>query len=189
VNRTAVISTVVLLLCGGAMLAAWLLPPGESSPGAQDSPPRPPQPVAHRPAAPAPPRPATAAAAAAVPQAPDRPQDLWRDHPTASPFEAVRWHAEAPQVLVGGRWYDLVSLDGIPAAQILSFCRALDERDWRKRFEQDLYEVLCRMEHEPGQRVKLVVREPGAAAGATRTLENVPMTAENRRAIWWARRK
>jgi hypothetical protein len=113
----------------------------------------------------------------------------WRDYPTLSPFEAVRWPAgadAAPEVMVGGTWYVLVCLDALPATDVVSLCRNLDERRWQKRFEEDLVEVLARGGHEPGDRVTLGAREIGT--GTLRTLTDVPMTQANRQRLWRARR-
>ncbi len=57
---------------------------------------------------------------------------------------------------------------------------------WRKRFEEDLVEVLTRMGHEPKDRVRLVVRPLGSST--TRILEDVPMTEANRWTIYEAAR-
>lgn len=101
--------------------------------------------------------------------------------PKKSPFAAVRWRDSEPEVRVGQEWFRLVSLDGIAADDILTFCRSSYEEKWRKRFEEDLVEVLIRMGHEPQDAVRLVVRPLDSSA--TRTLEDVAMTEANRQAI------
>jgi len=101
--------------------------------------------------------------------------------PKRSPFAAVRWRDAHPEVRVDRDWYQLVSLDGISAGDIVNFCRSLDTARWQKRFEEDLVEVLFRMGHAPDDSVRLVVRPIGSST--TQTLEDVPMTKANRQAI------
>jgi CubicO group peptidase (beta-lactamase class C family) len=101
--------------------------------------------------------------------------------PKVSPFAAVRWHESRPQVQVGDEWFQLVSLDTIPATEIVAFSQRTYGDKWQKRFEEDLVELLTRMGHAPGETVTLVVQAP--TSSETRTLEEVPMTAANRHAI------
>jgi hypothetical protein len=54
----------------------------------------------------------------------------------------------------------------------------------RKRFAEDLVEILTRMGHEPKNTVRRVVLPLGSRE--TRTLENVPIMEANRRAIYKA---
>ena len=101
--------------------------------------------------------------------------------PKKSPFAAVRWQDSQPEVRVGKEWFQLVSLDGIAAGDIVTFSQSTYKDQWRKRFEEDLVEVLFRMGHEPKDTVRLVVRPLGSSE--TRTLEDVAMTKANRQAI------
>jgi hypothetical protein len=103
------------------------------------------------------------------------------DYPWKSPFAAVRWEESQPCVQIGDDWYKLVSLDGIPASEIVAFSRRTYGRKWRMRFEEDLVELLTRMGHPPQDKVTLVVQS--LQSSETRTLEGVPMTEANRRAI------
>jgi CubicO group peptidase (beta-lactamase class C family) len=101
--------------------------------------------------------------------------------PKKSPFAAVRWRDSQPEVRVNKEWFQLVSLDGIAAGDIVAFSQSAYEDQWRKRFEEDLVEVLFRMGHEPKDTARLVVRPLGSSR--TRTLEDVAMTEANRQAI------
>ena len=101
--------------------------------------------------------------------------------PKKSPFAAVRWRDSQPEVRVGEEWFQLVSLDGIAAGDIVTFSQRSYKDQWRKRFEEDLVEILFRMGHEPKDAVRLVVRPLGSSE--TRTLEDVAMTKANRKAI------
>jgi CubicO group peptidase (beta-lactamase class C family) len=102
-------------------------------------------------------------------------------YPLTSPFAAVRWQQAQPQVKVGDEWFQLVSLDEIPASEIVTFSKRAYGDKWQKRFEEDLVELLTRMGHPPGDTVTLVVQSP--TSSAKQTLEDVPLTSTNRRAI------
>ncbi|MGD9636133.1 MAG: serine hydrolase domain-containing protein [Pirellulales bacterium] len=99
-----------------------------------------------------------------------------------SPFAAVRWNDFQPEVRVDGEWFQLLALDDIPAAEIVAFSRKTYDDKWQKRFEEDLVELLTRMDHPPGDKVTLVVQTV-TSPPQSRTLKNVPLTEENRRAI------
>jgi len=104
-----------------------------------------------------------------------------QDFPKQSPFAAVRWQEAQPEVEVGGEWYKLVSLDGIATSEIVAFGQRTYGDRWQKRFEEDLVELLALMGHPPHDTVTLVVRL--LSSEETRTLDAVPMTKANRRAI------
>jgi len=101
--------------------------------------------------------------------------------PKKSPFAAVRWQEAQPEVQVEGQWYKLLSLNDVPATEIVTFSKETYESKWQKRFEEDLIELLTRMGHSVDDSVKLKVQSSESAEA--RTLENVPMTRANRNAI------
>lgn len=103
------------------------------------------------------------------------------EYPKRAPFSGVRWEGDKPVVKIGEEWFTLVSLDGVAAEDIVAFSWRTYVDRWRKRFEEDLVEVLFRMGHEPKDIVRLVVRPLGSTE--TRTLEEVAMTKANRQAI------
>jgi hypothetical protein len=103
-----------------------------------------------------------------------------------APFSGVRWEGDRPLVKVGEEWFTLVSLDGIAAEDIVAFSWRTYVDKWRKRFAEDLVEVLTRMGHPPHGTVTLVVQP--LTSSETRTLKEVPMTEANRRAIYNAAR-
>ena len=98
-----------------------------------------------------------------------------------SPFEAVRWDDSQPEVNVGGEWFKLISLDDIPASEIIAFSRQTFGDRWQKRFEEDLVELLTRMRNPPRDTVTLVVQS--LTSSERRTLKDVSMTEANREAI------
>ncbi len=106
---------------------------------------------------------------------------LGTGYPKLSPFAAVRWEKLQPEVRVGDEWFGLVSLNEVPAAEIIAFSQRTNGELWRKRFEEDLVELLSRMGHPPGDAVDLTVRP--LTSDETKVLEDVPLTAANRRAI------
>ena len=90
--------------------------------------------------------------------------------------ETNRWSRSARSGLRSSR------STAIAAEDIVAFSWRTYVDKWRKRFEEDLVEVLTRMGHEPKDTVRLVVSPLGSSE--TRTLEDVPMTEANRWAIF-----
>lgn len=51
----------------------------------------------------------------------------------ASPFDAVRWNGSpVPEVHVGGHWSALVSVNGVPAGELVRASAELGRRDWQR---------------------------------------------------------
>jgi hypothetical protein len=109
------------------------------------------------------------------------------EYPKRAPFSGIRWDGSKPVVKIGEEWFELVSLDGIAAEDLVAFSWRTYVDRWRKRFEEDLVEVLTRMGHPPQDTVTLVVQS--LTSSQTRTLEEVPMTEDNRWAIYRAARE
>jgi CubicO group peptidase (beta-lactamase class C family) len=121
---------------------------------------------------------------AQTPSNPSSPGQRIADYSKKSPFAAVRWHESQPEVRLGDEWYRLVSLDDLPATEIVVFSRETYGNKWQKRFEEDLVELLTRMGHPPKDKVMLVLQSLTTSEKQTRT--GVAMTEANRRAIWEA---
>lgn len=107
------------------------------------------------------------------------------EFPKTAPFDALRWDDVQPEVRIGGEWYTLVSLDQIPAEDIVAHCQATYGDRWRMRFGEDLVEVLAGMGHEPKSTVRLVVTPLGS--DVPQSLEAAAMTEANRTAVRDAR--
>jgi len=105
----------------------------------------------------------------------------WNDAPQITPFDGVRWKGNVPEVHVAGDWYGLVSFDDLPAELILDFSKSADDKDWKKRFDEDLMAILTAMGHTPGKTADLKLKD--LQTGEVRTLEKVPMTEDNRRTL------
>ncbi len=101
-----------------------------------------------------------------------------------APYSGIRWKQGTPEVELDHVWFELVAIDGVAAADVVSFARTKYGFVWRKRFEEDLVEVLSRMGRPPGPEVELAVKS--LSNGEIRTFPRVPMTSENRQAIWEA---
>jgi len=99
-----------------------------------------------------------------------------------SPFDAVRWEELAPEVKLDDEWYRLVALDDTPAEDIVAFARGKFLDNYRKRFEEDLVEILVAMECPPGDTVKLELRSLDSLKTTIRP--DVPMTREKRKRIF-----
>lgn len=111
-------------------------------------------------------------------------QAVTGEYPELAPWDGVRWDGEVPTVRVDGRWYLVADIQRIPAAEVVDYCQETWPDRWKKRFEEDLYEAMTRMGHRPPRKVNLVLVDP--ANGEETLLGSVPMTEENRRAIWRA---
>jgi hypothetical protein len=103
-------------------------------------------------------------------------------YPKRSPFAAVRWEGDQPEVEVDGQWFKLVSLNGLHTAEIIAFSWRTYDVLWQKRFEEDLVELLTRMGHPPADTVTLVVQS--LTGTEEKILNDVPMTHKNRQDIW-----
>ncbi|QDU06590.1 hypothetical protein V6x_63440 [Gimesia chilikensis] len=104
-----------------------------------------------------------------------------QDYPKRSPFAAVRWEESQPEVKVDGQWFKLISLNGIPAKEIVDFSKETYGEKWQKRFEEDLVELMTRMGHPPEKSVTLEVQS--LTSSEKQTLKEVRMTYANRGAI------
>ncbi|MCG8651068.1 MAG: beta-lactamase family protein [Pirellulales bacterium] len=75
-----------------------------------------------------------------------------------APYNGVRWENDLPIVRVRGQWSRLVSIDGIPIERIMEFARAKYGEKARKRFAEDLVQLLFEMGHAPRWDVTLGLR-------------------------------
>jgi CubicO group peptidase (beta-lactamase class C family) len=72
-----------------------------------------------------------------------------------APFSGVRWENNRPIVRVEDRWAPLVSIDELPIDRVLEFSQKEFDDKARKRFAEDLVELLAKMGHEPQWEVTL----------------------------------
>jgi hypothetical protein len=101
-----------------------------------------------------------------------------------APFAAVRWRGSVPEVKVMGTWYELLSLDDLPADDIVHFCQKSQGKFWRSLFEEDLVIVLREMGkpgHFDSETGPLTVRT--LDTGEKLVLGDVPWTNANRHGI------
>lgn len=97
----------------------------------------------------------------------------------SSPFTAVDWQDDQPLVQFEGEWYEPLRLDSLDIEEILSFCRKTYGDKWKKRFSEDLVEVLDAMGHSAQVNMTLRLRRDGQISTAMGE-----MTEDNRRAVW-----
>jgi hypothetical protein len=120
------------------------------------------------------------ATAAAVAQGVDA------DGPRTSPFRGMRLVEQRVEVQVhDDTWCELVSIDGLAAADLLARTRAI-ERQWWRRITEDLPAVFDALGQPLGTSAQIVVRD--AASGDERDLGPVPLTEANRRRLVVANR-
>lgn len=93
-----------------------------------------------------------------VPNSPNPFLSTVSGYPSWSAFEGIRWQGDQPWVLVDDQWYELVSFDGIPSAEILSFAT---NNGWpaKHRFTEDLVQIVRLMGHEIDKQVDLELRD------------------------------
>lgn len=68
--------------------------------------------------------------------------DWWRE---GAPWDELRWRGDSPQVRLGERWYELEAIDGLRTPFVVGFAVQHSGSAWRKRFSEDLVQVLNRM--------------------------------------------
>jgi len=105
-------------------------------------------------------------------------------YPRSSPFQAIRWNGQDPEVKVNGNWYALIAINDVPAADIVRYSMQR-ERDIeplaKKHFNEDLPEVMASMGHKLADTVDLHLRD--LATSEDRTMTAVAMSELNRQAI------
>ena len=104
-----------------------------------------------------------------------------------SPFEALRWNGDVPEVLVQGDWYRPLLIHGVGVEDIIAFLERTQPGRVRKRFGEDLPEMMRKMGRVIPARVDLTMVR--LADGARVRLAAVPCTKENRRSIWSSNRE
>ena len=76
-----------------------------------------------------------------------------------APFTGVRWDSnqDRPLVQVRGQWLRLTAIDGIPVEKLMQSAREAFGDKARKRFAEDLPELLAAAGHRPGWTVTLML--------------------------------
>lgn len=92
----------------------------------------------------------------------------------ASPFTAVKWEDDEPIVQFNGVWYTFKKLEEFDKVQLLEYCKKQFGSNWKKRFSEDLVEVLRNMNYSPTKQVDLELSKDGVSKKyiGTFTLEN-----------------
>tara|TARA_R110002072_G_scaffold203257_1_gene361248 strand:- start:7531 stop:9243 length:1713 start_codon:yes stop_codon:yes gene_type:complete len=98
-----------------------------------------------------------------------------------SPFEEIHWVGDEPIVEIGGESYWLLEIDGYKAGYLVGHCQQYADSLWRKRFSEDLVQVLHRLGDWAILDVDLLVRD--VDTGKTRLMEDVPLSKGLRRRI------
>ncbi len=97
-----------------------------------------------------------------------------------APFTAIRWHDIIPEVQIKNTWYALIAVNEVTVNQIM--VSQTNPAQHRKHFAEDLVELMTRMGHPPADTVNLQVQTLGSDK-KNLTLQNVPMTEENRQTL------
>ncbi|MEZ6138713.1 MAG: serine hydrolase domain-containing protein [Pirellulaceae bacterium] len=93
-----------------------------------------------------------------------------------APYTGVRWEGDQPIVRINEQWSPLVSIDGITIDRLMKFANEEFGSVARKRFAEDLVEVLSKYGHEPGWTVTLVLKKGNGSIDERQVL----MTKTNR---------
>ncbi len=119
------------------------------------------------------------------------------DFAKASPFTAMRWDGDVPEVQVpppnagepplADHWWRVQSIDGQANEDILAFARMTWPSKWQKRYAEDLVEVMAGMGYEPGRHVALRLRS--LDGGQVLDISHAEMREDYRRAIWRSRQE
>jgi CubicO group peptidase (beta-lactamase class C family) len=96
-----------------------------------------------------------------------------------APYTGVRWENDRPIVRVRDRWSPLVSINGLPIDLIMEHARKEFGILARKRFAEDLPELLSTMGHDPEWKVTLGLE---TGDGQIEQLQ-VRMTEQNRELV------
>ncbi|MEM7558738.1 MAG: serine hydrolase domain-containing protein, partial [Planctomycetota bacterium] len=102
------------------------------------------------------------------------------DYAKVAPFTGVRWEADQPFVCVHGTWSQLLSINAVPTSEIMEFANKTFRSRARKRFAEDLVEVLTKMGHQPDWQVTLELQQENGAIEQLQVL----MPRENRDLLW-----
>lgn len=103
------------------------------------------------------------------------------DWARVSPFTEVQF--EGPndvKVRYEGTLYELVAMDQLATATLLGAAKKAYGDHWKKRFVEDIVEVMEAAGQRPGETVSLELLE--TQSGETRHVDAAPLTAEHRRA-------
>lgn len=65
--------------------------------------------------------------------------------PGTSPFTGVYAEGNKTFVMVDGKWYEPLAIDGTPASHIIEFCQYAYKNNWLKHFSEELVEVMQTM--------------------------------------------
>jgi len=88
----------------------------------------------------------------------------------ASPFTAVTWDGDQPNVRFDGDWYTFHAIDGISVSSIIEYCKKEYESRWQKRFSEDFVEVLTGMGVDVNTSVQLELGKDGQRMTRTGTM-------------------
>lgn len=97
-----------------------------------------------------------------------------------SPFEAVEWKQQRVNVSVDEKWYKLESINGYSLSQILSSSKRQYHEKWKKRFIEDIYEVLEGLDALTGMVVEVEMRTTEGVLEK----KSLTMTTEKRAKTW-----
>ena len=100
----------------------------------------------------------------------------------ASPFTDVRFEGEQVIVTYDAQRYEWLEVDEIKIDDIISHSKRRFGSKWQMRIAEDMVEVLQSMDHQPGETVKLRLRDLNLDQDVV--VEAAPMTEQNRAEVY-----
>ena len=76
-----------------------------------------------------------------------------------APFTAVKWEKEMPVIQVNNTWRTPASIEGTTIADIITFCKKRYGGKWKKRFSEDLVEVMQAMNKPLPPKVRIIWKD------------------------------
>ncbi len=101
--------------------------------------------------------------------------------PKVSPFTSVGFFEEKIFVNYAGKTYLWQEIDDIPVAKIIAASKKHFGDIWQKRIREDLAEVLWKMDHKPGDTVKLKLQD--FKTKDVSVIDSAAMTEANRKLL------
>jgi len=98
-----------------------------------------------------------------------------------APYADLRWDRDTPHVEFDGTWYELVAINDVASAELVTYCRATFGDGWRRRFALDLPVVLLGVQQPAASTVALKLRDP--ANGRVLVVDDAKMSKANRATI------
>jgi hypothetical protein len=100
-----------------------------------------------------------------------------------SPFTKVRFEGEMPLVEYAGAEYQLSAINGLPASELVEFCKREYKDQWQKRIAEDLVVALDDSGHPANSAHRVSLSLKDSKTGETTEIKDALMTEKNRQMV------